>query len=91
MDKALRAQELGKALDESLRKIYLVLEESGREYELTCSLTNSKENLIKLEVKYEDKRDRDRIWDKAAEIISEAIEEVDQPVNILCGIYRLRS
>lgn len=90
LSKATRDEKLKAALNTSLEKIYQLLEEIGKEYDLTCSLTDSKENLIKIEVKYEDRKDRDKIWDRAAKIISETIEP-DRKVNILCGIYRLRT
>ncbi len=88
-DKASRQGQLRGALDRALEGIYHLLENLGREYKLQAVLTDTGENLIRMRVKYKDREERDRIWDEAARIILNVREE--QEVDILCGIYKLRS
>lgn len=88
-DKALKEEGLRTALDRSLKEIYRLLESSGKEYRLEAVLTDTGENLVRMSVKYKRREERDRIWDEAARIILNAREE--QKVDILCGIYKLRS
>lgn len=79
---------LREILEGTLAEIHRLLEGCGREYVLEVLVTKSGENLIRMRVRYSSAEERDRLWDRAAEILER--HRAGRAVNILCGIYRLR-
>ncbi len=79
---------LREVLEGSLAEIERLLQETGRDYVLEALVTKSGENLIRMRVRYASAAERDRLWDRAAEILER--HRAGRDVNILCGIYRLR-
>lgn len=87
-----RAKEdpvLARVLNDALAGIYHLLEELRRPYRLAAELTRSGEYMIRMRVEYRNKAERDRIWDRAAQILEET--RTGHEVNILCGINPLTS
>ncbi len=80
---------LREILERALGDIRGLLEEWGREYALEALVTKAGENMIRMWVRYASAKERDALWDRAAEILERARRGRD--VNILCGIGRLRS
>ncbi len=87
-ERAARDPELRAVLEGSLPEIERLLRECGREYVLEALVTKSGENMIRMRVRYSSAAERDRLWDRAAEILER--HRAGRDVNILCGIYRLR-
>ncbi len=83
MDPALR-----EVLEGALPEIERLLVESGRDFVLEALVTKSGENMIRMRVRYASAKERDTLWDRAAEILERARGGRD--VDILCGIARLR-
>lgn len=81
--------QLKDVLERALREIERLLRESGRDYTLEALVTRSGENMIRMRVRYTSAVERDRLWDRAAEILERARR--GREVNILCGIARLRA
>jgi|Deesub1362A_J573_1020465.scaffolds.fasta_scaffold04081_4 hypothetical protein len=79
------AQVLARALPEI--KKYLL--STGLPHRLEARLTRGGEYLIRMQVAYRTKEERDRIWDRAAGILERA--RAGRQVHILCGISRLLS
>ncbi|HDC92150.1 hypothetical protein J7K76_06105 [Candidatus Bipolaricaulota bacterium] len=79
---------LREILEGTLAEIHRLLEECGREYVLEALVTKSGENMIRMRVRYTSAAERDRLWDRAAEILER--HRSGRNVNILCGIHRLR-
>jgi hypothetical protein len=85
-----RAEEdpaLAGVLNDALARIYYLLEKLGCPYQLAAELTRSSEYMIRMRVEYRNKAERDRIWDRAAQILEEA--RTNGNANILCGINPL--
>ncbi|MGC9529401.1 MAG: hypothetical protein ACP5G2_02110 [Candidatus Bipolaricaulaceae bacterium] len=78
---------LAEVLGQALREIQALLERSGRPYRLRARVTRWGEYLIRMEVGYGQRAERDSIWDHAAQALEEARRGRD--VHILCGIYPL--
>ncbi len=79
---------LAEVLEQTLREIEALLNASHRAYRLRALLTRDGEYLIRMEVAYQSREERDRLWDQAAA----ALERVraGRDVHVLCGIYRLK-
>lgn len=86
--RASRDPLLQEVLEAALAEIARLLEESGREHVLEALVTKSGENLIRMRVRYASAVERDRLWDRAAEILER--HRAGRAVDILCGISRLR-
>jgi|Deesub1362A_J573_1020465.scaffolds.fasta_scaffold00974_3 hypothetical protein len=87
--RAARDPVLREILERALGDIRALLEEWGREYVLEALVTKAGENMIRMRVRYASAKERDTLWDRAAEILERARGGRD--VDILCGIARLRS
>jgi len=79
---------LADVLERTLSALEVLLAASQRAYRLRAVLTREGEYLIRMEVAYCSRQERDALWDQAAA----ALEQVraGRNVDILCGIYRLR-
>lgn len=78
---------LREVLEKALAEIYGLLSAHGRPFRLRAVLTRDGEYLLRMEVAYEDREERDRLWDEAAQALERA--RAGRPVHILCGIARL--
>lgn len=74
-------------LEKALAEIHEILLAHGRPFRLRAMLTKDGEYLLRMEVAYEDREERDRLWDEAAQALERA--RAGRPVHILCGIARL--
>lgn len=77
---------LREVLERALAEIHGILSAHGRPFRLRALLTRDGEYLLRMEVAYRDREERDRIWDAAAQALERA--RAGRPVHILCGIYR---
>lgn len=80
---------LREVLERALSEIHRILTAHGRPFRLRAVLTRDGEYLLRMEVAYADREERDRIWDEAAQALERA--RAGRPVHILCGIARLTS
>jgi hypothetical protein len=78
---------LREVLEKALAEIYGLLSAHGRPFRLRAVLTRDGEYLLRMEVAYEDREERDHLWDEAAQALERA--RAGRPVHILCGIARL--
>ncbi len=78
---------LREVLERALAEIHKILVAHGRPFRLRALLTKDGEYLLRMEVAYEDREERDRLWDEAAQALEQA--RAGRPVHILCGIARL--
>lgn len=78
---------LREVLEKALAEIQGLLVAHGRPFRLRVLLTREGEYLLRMEVAYADRAERDRIWDEAAQALERA--RAGRPVHILCGIARL--
>lgn len=78
---------LREVLERALAEIHGILLAHGRPFRLRATLTRDGEYLLRMEVAYEDREERDRLWDEAAQALERA--RAGRPVHILCGIARL--
>ncbi len=78
---------LREVLERALSEIHEILVAHGRPFRLRALLTRDGEYLLRLEVAYRDREERDRLWDEAAQALERA--RAGRPVHILCGIARL--
>ncbi|MBC7222405.1 hypothetical protein H5T56_05445 [Candidatus Bipolaricaulota bacterium] len=78
---------LREVLEQALVEIHGLLVAHGRPFRLRALLTKDGEYLLRMEVAYEDREERDRLWDEAAQALERA--RAGRPVHILCGIARL--
>ncbi len=78
---------LREVLERALSEIHTILLAHGRPFRLRAILTREGEYLLRMEVAYEDREERDRLWDEAAQALERA--RAGRPVHILCGIARL--
>ncbi|HEC63618.1 MAG TPA: hypothetical protein ENI38_04450 [Candidatus Acetothermia bacterium] len=86
---ALLAQDAGLAqvFAEALPEIEKFLLSTGLRHRLEARLTRGGEYLIRMQVAYRSREERDRIWDRAAQILERA--RAGRDIHILCGISRL--
>jgi len=75
-------------LEASLSEIERLLASCGRDFILEALVTRSGENMIRMRVRYASAEERDRLWDRAAEILER--HRAGRDVHILCAIARLR-
>ncbi|MBC7318679.1 hypothetical protein H5T57_05500 [Candidatus Bipolaricaulota bacterium] len=78
---------LREVLEQALSEIHEILVAHGRPFRLRALLTREGEYLLRMEVAYQDREERDRLWDEAAQALERA--RAGRPVHILCGIARL--
>lgn len=78
---------LREVLERALSEIHAILAAHGRPFKLRALLTRDGEYLLRMEVAYQDREERDRLWDEAAQALERA--RAGRPVHILCGIARL--
>ncbi len=78
---------LREVLEQALSEIHAILLARGRPFKLRALLTRDGEYLLRMEVAYQDREERDSIWDEAAQALERA--RAGRPVHILCGIARL--
>lgn len=78
---------LREVLEQALCEIHGILTAHGRPFRLRAILTRDEEYLVRMEVAYENREERDRLWDEAAQALERA--RAGRPVHILCGIARL--
>lgn len=78
---------LREVLEQALAEIHNILMAHGRPFRLRAILTRDGEYLLRMEVAYQDREERDRLWDEAAQALERA--RAGRPVHILCGIARL--
>lgn len=81
--------ELSAVLETALPEFNRILTDLGRPFRLQAMLTRDGEYLIRVEVAYRNKEERDRIWNLAAQALEKA--RAGRPVHVLCGISRLYS
>lgn len=79
-----RDRVLARVLEEALEGIDRLLSETGLPYRLNAHLTRGGEYLIRIQIAYRSREERDRLWDQAAQILERARR--GQEVHILCGI-----
>jgi len=75
---------LAQVLAQALAGIEELLSGTGLPYRLAAHLTRDGEYLIRMQVAYRSRRERDKLWDEAAAVLERARRGRD--VNILCGI-----
>lgn len=80
---------LREVLERALEEIHGILAAHGRPFRLRALLTRDGEYLLRMEVAYENREERDQLWDEAAQALERA--RADRPVHILCGIARLNA
>jgi len=78
---------LAQVLAEALEGIDRLLASTGLPYRLDARLTRGGEYLIRMQIAYRSRDERDRLWDQAARILERARR--GQDVHILCGICSL--
>jgi len=78
---------LAQVLARALPGIEALLRDTGLPYRLAAHLTRDGEYLIRMQVAYRSKWERDRLWDRAASILERARR--GRAVDILCGIAGL--
>lgn len=78
---------LREVLEQALSEIHGILRAHGRPFRLRALLTREGEYLLRMEVAYRDREERDQLWDEAAQALERA--RAGRPVHILCGIARL--
>ncbi len=78
---------LREVLEKALPEIHAILTAHGQPFRLRALLTRDGEYLLRMEVAYQDREERDRLWDEAAQALERA--RAGRPVHILCGIARL--
>ncbi len=82
--RAAKNRALAQVLEEALEGIDRLLSRTGLPYRLDARLTRSGEYLIRMQIAYRSRDERDRLWDQAAQILEGARR--GQDVHILCGI-----
>ncbi len=78
---------LREVLERALSEIHGILTAHGRPFRLRALLTREGEYLLRMEVAYQDREERDQLWDQAAQALERA--RAGRPIHILCGIARL--
>ncbi|MGQ9700025.1 MAG: hypothetical protein ACUVQS_03035 [Candidatus Bipolaricaulaceae bacterium] len=78
---------LREVLEQALSEIHGILQAHGRPFRLRALLTREGEYLLRMEVAYQNREERDRLWDEAAQALERA--RAGRPIHILCGIARL--